>query len=93
MKSKKKLLLLAGLGAAVGYCAATGKGIFNKVHFKKQYNAILNYTNTHCPDAAIGEIFPYKEGWSCHISNGDEQFWLYLIPSENGNFIFEETKM
>lgn len=93
MKKKTGLWLLAGASAAIGYCAVTGKGVFNKFRFKKQYDAILNYTETHCPGAMIGEITPYKEGWSCQISQGDTSFWLYIIPTEQGNFIFEQTQM
>lgn len=93
MKRKNKLLALAGIGAVIGYRAATGKGVFNKLRYKKQYNAVLNYTETHCPGAAIGEIQPYKEGWSCSITDRDMQYWLYMIPTDNGTFIFELTQM
>ena len=93
MKNKNKLLLVAGIGAVVGYRAIRGKGIFNKLRFKKQYDAILSYRDTHFPEASIGEIFPLDEGWGCNILYNEESYLLYLIPAENGGYIFSQTKM
>ena len=49
---KKNAVMLASLAAAGIYGAVTGKGIFNKVRFKNQHDAIARYVNSHYPNAA-----------------------------------------
>ena len=93
MKNKYKLLVLAGIGAAIGYSAWKGVGVFNKVRFKKQFDAIQSYIDTHYPGAAIGEIVPFKEGWNCSISYGGKNIIIYIIPNDNEGFIFSPTEL
>ena len=93
MKKSGKFLILAGIGAAVGYSAWKGVGPFNKLRFKKQYDALQSYTDTHYPGATIGEIVPFEEGWNCNILYNEKNVIIHIIPNENDGFIFNPTEM
>lgn len=93
MKNKNKLLLLTGIGAVITYRAIRGRGIFNKIRFKKQHLAILSYCDTHYPGAHIGEIIPFKEGWNCCITHNNQKILLYIIDSGRGGYIFTQIHM
>lgn len=93
MKNKNKLFVLAGIGAVIGYRAWKGIGAFNRIRFKKQYDTIQSYIDTHYPGAAIGEIMPFKDGWSCSINHNDENIIIYIIPNGDEGFIFSTTKV
>ena len=93
MKNKDRLLILAGIGAVVGYRAWRGAGSFNKIRFKKQRSALESYVDTHYPGASIGEIVPFREGWSCPVAYNGQNIIIYLIPCKGGGYIFSNTQM
>lgn len=92
MKTKNKILL--GTIAAAGiYGVVTGKGVFNKWRFKEQHDAIARYVKGHYPNAAYSPIASAGEGWSTVIIRpGRPKVFLYVTRSENGMYIFHETK-
>lgn len=93
MKNKNKLLILASIGAVVGYRAWRGLGVFNKIRFKKQFEAIQSYIDTHYPGALIGEIVPFNEGWNCNIIYNNQNIIIYIIPNDGKGFIFSPTEL
>ena len=93
MNKKKTVLILAGIAAVVGYRAFYGLGAFNRIRYKKQYRAILSYTDTHFQDAVIGNIYPSGKGWACNILCNNQNTVLYLLPNDNGGYIFSQAKM
>ena len=94
MLSKKygKLLLL-GAAAWGAYNLYNGKGIFNKVRFKEQHDAVCDYIAGHYPDATYSEIVPTDEGWSCIIHRLDGNIILHLTKTEDGRFVFWEKNI
>lgn len=93
MRNKNKLFILAGIGAAVGYSAWRGVGPFNRIRFKKQYEALRSYVDTHYPGAVTGDIVPFEEGWNCNVYYNEQNIIIYIIPNENEGFIFCPTEV
>lgn len=93
MNNKKKLFLLAGIGAIVGYRAWKGLGAFNKVRFKKQRDALLSYVDTHYPGAYIGDVVPFEDGWNCSIRYNSQNIIIHIIPNTDDGFIFSSTEV
>ncbi len=94
MKKQKKLMwVLAGALAVGAYRATTGKGIFNKIRFKDEHDAISNYMLSNHPGAFYSDIVKTGEGWSCIINDGYDKYLLYINLSEDGTYIFAEKKI
>ena len=93
MKNKNKLLLALSTGVVLGYSFYKGKGAFNKIRFKRQFEALKSYVDTHYPEAVIGEIVPFKSGWSCNILSGDQNIIIYIVENDGSGFIFSPTEM
>lgn len=93
--AKKKSTLLTVLGAAAAYgiySAVTGKGIFNKPHFKEQHDAVSRYVDSHYPRARYTPIEQTQNGWMTIITKSDfSRVMLYLSKAENGVYIFKEA--
>ena len=92
-KSKKKVAFLLGLAALEAYRFYKGKGIFNKIRFKEQHDAIANYLETHYPKAFYSDVTETPEGWSCVINNREEKIILYMTKTPEGMFVFWEKKV
>ena len=93
MNNKKKLFVLAGLSAIIGYRAIKGLGAFNKIRFKKQRNALLSYIDTHYPGAVIGDVVPFGDGWNCNISYNGQNIIIHIIANGDDGFIFNSTEV
>lgn len=94
MKKKHKLLAVALGTAAVGvYRAVRGKGVFNKVRFAEQHDAATKYIESHHPGATYSPIETFGDGWSCVVSDNGEKILLYITCSDEGVFIFDESKI
>lgn len=89
---KKNAVMLASLAAAGIYSAVTGKGIFNKVRFKNQHDAIARYVKSHYPNAAYSPVTAAGNGWTTVIRRmGKPKVFLYVTRSDNNVYIFNET--
>lgn len=93
MKNKNKLLLALSAGVVLGYSFYKGRGAFNKIRFKRQYEALKSYVDTHYPDATIGEIVKFESGWSCNVLSGEQNIIIYMIENDGSGFIFSPTEM
>ena len=93
--AKKRAGILPVLGAAAlygVYSAATGKGIFNKRHFKEQHDAVSRYVDGHYPNARYTPIEQTSNGWLTVITKPDfSRVMLYLSKAESGVYIFHEA--
>ncbi len=92
-KRKDKLPILLGVAAWEAYRFYKGKGIFNKVRYKKQHEAISNYLETHYPNAFYSDIIETENGWSCIINNMGQKTVLCLTKTEDDTFVFWEKPM
>lgn len=92
MKKKNKILL-GTLAVATAYSAATGKGVFNKWRFKDQHCAVARYVKSHYPNAIYTPITATGGGWATVIIRlGMPKVFLYVTRSDDGIYIFHETK-
>lgn len=89
-KKGNKLPILAGLAALGIYRFYKGKGIFNKIRFADQHNAVSDYLESNYPNAFYSDITPTDDGWSCIVNNMGTRFVLYITKSEGGVFVFWE---
>lgn len=89
-KKGSKLPILIGIAAVGAYRLYKGKGVFNKVRFKEQHDAVSDYLAGHYPDAFYSDIAPTDEGWSCVVNNHGNRFVLYLTKSTDGIYVFWE---
>ena len=92
-KKGNKLPLLLGLAAVGAYRFYKGKGIFNKVRFSEQHNAVSGYIESHFPGAFYSDIAPTDDGWSCVVNNHGNRFILYMTKSPDGVYVFWEKKV
>lgn len=93
-KKKHKWLTIALGAAAIGvYRAYKGKGIFNKMRFADQHEAIAKYVDANHPGAVYSNIEAVGEGWTSVITDYPDKFLLYVTTSNDGVYIFEETKI
>ncbi len=89
-KKGNKLPILIGIAAVGAYRFYKGKGIFNKIRFKEQHDAVSSYLETHYPDAFYSGITPTDDGWSCVINSRSKKAVLYMTKADNGTFVFWE---
>ncbi len=92
-KHNKKLTVLLGIAALEAYRYYKGKGIFNKIRFKEQHEAVSNYLETHYPNAFYSDITATDEGWSCVVNDGGERTVLYMTKTPENVFVFWENKI
>ena len=90
MKGKGKKALLAVAGVALAYCYANGKGVFNKIRFKNEADAVKRYVETHYTGAKIGKIEAHDNGkYVCPISYDGGKILLVITKTDNGMYVFE----
>jgi len=88
MSKKTTKLLLLGAAALGAYNFYKGKGIFNKIRFKEQHEAVSDYLANDYPDATYSEITQTDEGWSCVVETSSGNFVLYMTKSPENVFVF-----
>lgn len=93
MKKSSKILIAVGAGVVLGYSIYKGKGIFNKIRFKRQFEALENYVDTHYPDAKIGAIVPFETGWNCTVTRGDQTIAIHMVENNGTGFMFNPVEM
>ncbi len=93
MKKGNKLPLLIGIAAIGAYRFYKGKGMFNKIRFREQHEAVCKYLETHYPNAFYSEITPTDEGWSCVINMTDKRVVLYMSKTPENMFVFWEKEI
>ena len=93
-KSSAKLLGFATAAiAATAYSAVTGKGIFNKYRFKSEHEAIAKYVESNYPGAVYSLVQKTEQGYAVIIRRPNmARILLYVMPTEQGNYVFHETK-
>lgn len=91
--AKKWLPVLLGVTAAGIYHFVQGNGIFNRMRFASQHDAVSRYVETHFPGARYSAIRDTGDGWITMITpkNGDK-ILLYLIKTDEGVYIFREER-
>ncbi len=93
MKRGNKLPILLGIAAVEAYRFYKGKGLFNKVRYAKQHEAVGNYMETHYPGGFYSDLTETDEGWSCIVTYGGRRIVLYMTLSSDGTFIFWEKEV
>lgn len=88
-----KLPVLLGVALWEGYRFYKGKGIFNKLRYKKEHNAVSNYLETHYPDAFYSDIVMTDDGYTCVINNYNKKIMLHFAKTEDNNFVFWEKEI
>lgn len=91
-KKNKKLPVLLGIAAWEAYRFYKGRGIFNKLRYKKQHDALGNYLETHYPGAFYSDIIEVDGGWSCIVNSGGRQIVVCMTNTEDGTFVFWEKE-
>lgn len=91
-KKNGKLPVLIGVAIWEAYRLYKGRGIFNKLRYKVQHEAVSNYMETHYPNAFYSDIIEADSGWSCIITDGGRKITLYFTKTEDGTFIFWEKE-
>ena len=92
-KNNKKMPVLLGLALWEAYRFYKGKGIFNKIRFKSQHEAIGNYVGTHYPNAFYSDVVETDDGWSCVINNNGTKIMLNMTKANDGTVVFWEKSM
>lgn len=92
---KKKLTLITAATAAIAltYRAAKGYGIFNRVRFSKEHQAITDYLAAHHPNATYGPIAQTGDSVSTVVTDSNEKFILVVTKSNEGIYIFSEEEL
>ena len=93
MSKKGTKLLLIGAAALGAYNLYKGKGVFNKLRFKKQHEAVTDYLGNHFPDATYSDIVETEEGWSCIVNTYPNNFVLYMTKTPEDMFVFWEKEI
>ena len=89
---KKNAAILATVAAAGIYSVVNGKGIFNKVRFREQHDAVSRYVKSHYPNAAYSPITAAGNGWTTTIRRvGKPRIFLYITRSSDNVYVFHET--
>lgn len=93
MSKKGTKLVLLGAAALGAYNLYKGKGVFNKLRFKEQHDAVADYLENKYPDATYSEIALTDKGWSCIVETGKNNFVLYMTKSPEEVYIFWEKEI
>lgn len=91
-EKKSRLPFFLGLAAWEAYRFYKGKGIFNKIRFKSQHDALSNYLETHYPDAFYSDIVEADGGWSCVVNDNGRKIVIYMTKTEDGVYLFSEKE-
>ena len=91
-KKRSKLPIFLGFVAWEAYRYYKGKGIFNKLRFKDQHDALSHYLETHYPDATCSDIVEANGGWSCIIKDEDREIVIYITKTDEGVYLFSEKE-
>lgn len=92
--NKKKLFTLTAVAAtATLYSAVTGKGIFNRMRFKNEHDAIARYVESNYPGAVYSPVQKTEMGYAVVIRrpNRSSKIMLYAMPCEDGHYVFKEV--
>ena len=89
-KKRSGLPVLLGIAAWEAYRYYKGKGIFNKIRYKQQHEAVSNYLETHYPNAFYSDIAETDDGWSCIVNDNGRRIFLHLTRTDDGVFVFWE---
>lgn len=84
------LPVFAAAAAGLAYSAYKGAGLFNRPRFQKQHDAVSRYISTHYPGAYYDPIQSAGSGWSTVIHYGKHNVALFLLKTEQGDFVFSE---
>ena len=93
MSKRGAKLLLLGAAAVGAYNLYKGKGAFNKIRFKEQHEAVLDYLESHFPNATYSEITQTDKGWSCVVNAYPKNFVLYMTKTPENVFLFWEKEI
>lgn len=93
MTKKKFFTLAAAAATAILYSAVTGKGVFNRMRFKNEHDAIARYVESNYPGAAYSPIQKTEMGYAAVIRrpNRGAKIMLYAMPCEGGHYVFKEV--
>ena len=91
-RNNRKLPFLLGVAAWEAYRFYKGKGIFNKLRYKEQHDALGKYLETHYPDAFYSDIVETDDGWSCMVNTGGRKVLVYMTKTNDGTFVFWEKE-
>ena len=94
MKKKSSLILAAAAAAGI-YSAVNGKGIFNRMRFKNQHDAVARYVESNYPNAFYTPITAAGNGWATTIipRRKKPRIFLYITRSDNNTYVFHETNV
>lgn len=92
-KKNSKLPVFVALTAWEAYRFYKGRGIFNKIRYKKQHEAVSNYMGTHYPNAFYSDIAETCDGWSCVVTTNSKKIMLHMTLTEGGTFVFWEKEI
>lgn len=93
MKKKLTLITVATAAMAIAYRAAKGYGVFNRMRFSKEHQAISDYLASHHPGATYGPIAETGESVSTVVSGYSKKFILVVTKSDDGIYIFSEEAL
>lgn len=93
MTKKKFFTFAAAAAAATLYSAVTGKGVFNRMRFKNEHDAIARYVESNYPGAVYSPIQKTEMGYAAVIRrpNRGSKIMLYAMPCEGGHYVFKEV--
>ncbi len=92
MNKRNRVPFLLGIAAWEAYRFYKGRGIFNKLRFKAQHDALCNYLETHYPNAFYSDIVEVDGGWSCIVKDSGREHIIYMTRTEDGMFLFSEKE-
>lgn len=93
MNKKKLLKYTAAAAALTAYSAVTGKGIFNKIRFKNEHDAIARYVEGNYPGASYSPVQKTEMGCAVVVRRPNKtKLMLYVTKSPDGHYIFREVK-
>ena len=93
MKKNKLLPTMVAVGAIVGYRAIKGYGVFNKLRYKNEYDAIDRYLDAHYPNATHGDVAKVGDCFYTTVKNENQTIVLTLTKTEDDMYVFEENEM
>ena len=82
-----------GAAALGAYNFYKGKGIFNKLRFAQQHEAVANYLESHFPNSTYSDITETEDGWSCVVNTYPGNIVLYMTKTDCGQFVFWEKEI
>lgn len=88
-----KLPVLIGFAAFEAYRFYKGRGVFNRLRFKAQHEAVSSYIEAHYPGSHYSEITETDGGWSCVVTAPEGKIVLYMTKTPDNVFVFWEKSM